>query len=116
MIMESLSDHGYSGVNDGTKVWHFLQGNKVTQLKAAVNLVEAQPEKYGNGFDATVSYLGQIFMKKGYNMQSVHVAKTKSQLAKPQEIPFTWKIKCKKYCKAVWNSMSSEQQMEVRKL
>ena len=44
-IMESLTDYGYSGMDDSTKVHHFLQGIKSPQLEAAVNVVCAQPEK-----------------------------------------------------------------------
>ena len=49
-------------------------------------------------------------------MQSVHFAKTRSQPAKPKAVPSMGKIECKKYPKAVWSSMSKEQQMQVRKL
>ena len=66
--MDNLANHGYSGINDGTKVYHFLQGIKCTELEGAVNVVQAQPEKYGKNFGTTVSYLGWMIMKKGYNM------------------------------------------------
>ena len=36
--------------------------------------------------------------------------------AKSKVAPFTGKLECKKYPKAVWNSMSREPQMQVRKL
>ena len=49
-------------------------------------------------------------------MQSVHVAKTGSQPVVSKMFAFTEKIKCKKYPKAVWNSMTKEQQMQVCKL
>ena len=49
--MESLTDYGYSGMDNGTKVSHFLQGIKSTELEAAVNAVWAQPEKYGSEFE-----------------------------------------------------------------
>ena len=41
-IMESLIDYGYSGMDNGTKVCHFLQGIKSTDLEAAVNVVQAK--------------------------------------------------------------------------
>ena len=53
-IMECLIDHGYGSINIGTKVCHFLQRMKDTELEAAVNIV-IQPEKYGKDFDVTVS-------------------------------------------------------------
>ena len=40
-IMESLVDHGYSGIDDGTKVYCFLQGIKITELEAVANVVLA---------------------------------------------------------------------------
>ena len=55
-IVESLTDYGYSCMDNGTKVCHFLQGIKGTELEAAVNVVPAQPEKYGTDFNATMSY------------------------------------------------------------
>ena len=42
--MESLVDHGYRDIDDGTKVCHFLQGIKSTELEAPVNVVQTQPE------------------------------------------------------------------------
>ena len=63
--MESLIDYGFSGMDNGTKFNHFLQGIKNNKLKAGVNVVWAQPEKYGTNFDATISYLDQKVMKKG---------------------------------------------------
>ena len=65
VIMESLPDYDYSGMDNGTNVHHFLQGIKSTELEAAVNVFWVQPEKYGMDFDATVPYLGQMDMKKG---------------------------------------------------
>ena len=38
-IMESLTDYDYSEMNNGTKVPHFLQGIKSTELEAADNVV-----------------------------------------------------------------------------
>ena len=75
-IMESLTDYGYSGMDNSTKVCHFLQGIKSTELETAVDVVWAQPGKYGMDFDATVSYLGQMVMKKSLVTQSVHFVKT----------------------------------------
>ena len=83
-VMESLSDSGCSGMDNGTQFHHFLQGIKSTELEAAVNIVQAQPEKYGTDFDITVSYLGKMVTKKGSPMQSVGVAKTGS-----------WPVRCK---------------------
>ena len=45
-IMEGLVDHGYIGIEDGTKVCHFLQEIRNTELEAVVNLVWVQPQKY----------------------------------------------------------------------
>ena len=52
--MESLCDYGYSGINNGTKVCHFLQGIKGDHLVAVINVVWAQPEKQGKDFVASV--------------------------------------------------------------
>ena len=46
----------------------FLQGIKNTELEAVVNVVWAQPEKYGKDFETTMFYHGQMVMKKGCNM------------------------------------------------
>ena len=94
--MESLIDHGYSGMNNGTRVHHIFQGIKSTELEAAVNVVWAQQSKYGKDFNATVSYLGHLVMKKGYCIKSVHIAKILSQPTKPKMVPFMGKIQCKK--------------------
>ena len=40
-IITSLADYGHSGIDGGTKVCHFLQGIKNTELEAAVNGVPA---------------------------------------------------------------------------
>ena len=110
-IMESLTDYGYSGMGNGTKVCHFLHSIKSSKLDAAVNVVWAHPDKYGTDFDATLSYLGQMVTKKGLTMQSVHIAKSRSQPVRPKVGAFMGKIECKKYLKTVWNSTMKEQQM-----
>ena len=69
--MESLTDYGYSGMDNGTKVLPFLQGIKSPELEESVNVVWAQPEKYGTDFDITISYLGQMITKKSLIVQSV---------------------------------------------
>ena len=53
--------------------------------------------------------------KKSLTMQSVHIAKTGIQPVRPKVMAFTRKIECKKYPKAVWNSMTKEQYMQVHK-
>ena len=114
--MENLTDYGCSLMDNGTKVHHFLQGIKSSELKAAVNVVWVQPEMYRMDFGATMFYLGQIITKKGLTMQSVYIAKTRSQSVRPKVAAFMWNIKCKKYPMAVWNSMTKEQQMQVCQL
>ena len=59
-IMESLTDYGYSVMDNGPKVHHFFQGIKSSKLEEVDNVIQAQPEKYGTDFDTTMSYLGQI--------------------------------------------------------
>ena len=109
-IMESLTDYGFSGMDNGTKVLHFLQGIMSSESEVTVIVVRAQPENYGTDFDAVVSYLGQMVMKKGLVMQSVLIASTRCQPVRPKVAAV------KKYPKAAWNSMTREQQMQVRKL
>ena len=67
--MKNLIDYGCSGMDNGTKVCHFFHGIKSTELEAVVNVVWAQPGKYGSDFDVTMSYLGQMVTKKGTSMQ-----------------------------------------------
>ena len=88
-------------MDNGTKVHPFLQCIKSLKLEAAVNIVWAQPEKYGTDFDATVSYLGQMIIKKSLIAQSVQIAKTRHQPVWPKVAAFMEKIECKKYPKAV---------------
>ena len=107
--MESITDYGYSKMDNGTKVCHFLPEIKSTGLKAGLNLVEAQPEKHGTDFDATVLCLSQMVMKKGTSMQSICIAKTGNQRVKPKLAAFAGKIECKKYPKEVWNFMKIQQ-------
>ena len=114
--MESLTDCGYSGIDNGTKACHFLQGIKSTELEAVVNIVQAQLEKYGTDFDATVPYLVQLVMEKSTSMQSVHIVRTRNQPVKRKVVAFMGIIECKNYPKAVWNSMTKEQQMHIKKL
>ena len=99
--MDSLTDYCYSGMVNGTKVCHFLQGIKIPELEAVVNVVCAQPEKYGMDFDAVVSYLGQKVTKTGLIMQSVRITNTGSHPGRPKVAYFVGKLKCIKYCKAV---------------
>ena len=82
--MESLTDYSYSGIDNHTKVCHFLQGIKSTEMEAAINVVRDQPENYGMDFDATVSYLGQMVMKKKPSIESVCIAKARSQMVRPK--------------------------------
>ena len=58
----------------------------------------------------------QKIMKKSIIMQSVHIARSGSQPVMPNVAVFMGKVECKKYPKAVWNSMTKEQQMQVQKL
>ena len=82
-------------------------------MEAVVNVVQAQPEKYCKYYDVMMSYMSKMVMKKGYNMQSLYFAKTGCKHAKPK---VTRKIECRNYPIAVWNSISQQQQMQVRKL
>ena len=97
--MESLPDYGCSGMDSGTKVHHFLKGIKSLELEEAVNIFHAQPEKYGTDFNATMSYLGQMVMKKILILQSVQITKTRSQPVKPKVVAFTEKIEFEKHPK-----------------
>ena len=63
-----------------------------------------------------MSYLGQMVTKKNLFVQSVHIAKTGSQPVRPKVMAFMGKIECKKYPKAVWNSITKVQQMQLHKL
>ena len=96
VIMESLVGYVFSRMEDGTKVHHFFLGIKSTEFGAAVNVFWSQQEEYGKHFDKTVSYLGQMVSKTGYTMQPIHIAKTRSQSAKPKVTAFMGKIECKK--------------------
>ena len=96
-----LHSKDYSRIDNGTQVCLFLQGIKSTELEKAVNVVRAQPEKYGTDFNATVSYMGQMVTKKDPSMQSIHIVRTKSQPVKAEVMAFTSKVGCKKYPKAV---------------
>ena len=60
-----------------------------------MNVVQAHPEKYGKDFNAIMSHLGQMLAKKDYNMQSNHIAKTRSQPVNTKVAAFTGKIRCK---------------------
>jgi hypothetical protein len=42
--LHKLTKHGYSGIDEGTKIRHFLEGIKDEKLKTAVELVRANPE------------------------------------------------------------------------
>ena len=94
--MRGVTDYGCSGMNNGIKVCHFIQAIRGHELEAPVNVVQAQPEKHGMDFDTTMSYLGQMLMKKSLVMQSIQAA-------------FMGKVECNKYTKAVWYSMTKEQ-------
>ena len=115
-IMENLTDYGYSGMENCTMVCHFLQGIKSPELEAAVNVVGAQPEKYGTDFDTVVSYLGKMVPEKRLIILLVQIATTRSQLVRPKVATFMEKVECKKYPKAVRKSINREQQMQFRKL
>ena len=92
----------------------FSRELRSTELEEAINIVWVQPEKYDKDFDFIVTYLGLMVTMKGYNIQSVHVKKAKSQPAKRKVASFMKKIECKKYSKTVLNSMSRELQMQIR--
>ena len=75
------------------KYFQWFLSIRSTEFEAAVTVVKAQPEKYGKDFHVTISYCGQMNMKKCYNIQSVHVAKARIQLAKPKVALFIRKIR-----------------------
>ena len=98
--MESLTDYGNSGMDNDTKVCHFLKDIMCTELESAVNVVWAQWEKHGTDFDAIVSYLSKMITTKGSSMQSVHIAKARSLPVKPKVVAFAGKIEYENYPKA----------------
>ena len=81
-IMESHTDSGYSGMDNGTKVCHFLQGIKRTEFEAVVNVVHAKPEKYGTDFDTTVFIFGAKWLQRKaclqFKLQELEVSKSQS--------------------------------------
>ena len=108
----------------GTTMLHSIKNNTlywraflIIVLNWKQGSMLAGPKKTAwQDFDVTVSYLHWMVMKKCYNIQSLCIAKTGSQSAKPNVVAFMGKLECKKYLKAVWNSVYKEQQMQVRKL
>ena len=106
--MESLKAHSCSGINNSTKVYHFLQAIRCTSLYPAVNVEGVQLEKYGRNFNVTMSSLGKIMTKKGNNVQSICNTKAENKPVKPKVMQFTWKIECKTYPITDWNSMYGE--------
>ena len=90
-----------------------MAAQKLVEDQGVDSSLQAQPEKYGKDFDATVSYLGQIVAKKSYSMQSVHITKTRNQSVKPKVAAFIRKIECKKYHKTLLNSMSNAAEKTV---
>ena len=64
----------------------------------------------------SMSYMGQMVMKIGLISQSVCITKNGSQPMWSKVVAFIWKVECKKYPKAVRNSKTREQEMQVRKL
>ena len=75
-------------------------------METAVNVAQVQVEKYGTGFDTTVSYLGQMVTKKGTSIKSGCFVKNMSQPVKLKVMAFMGKVGCKKYHKAVLNSIT----------
>ena len=51
-----------------------------------------------------VSYLVQMITKKGFHVQSVHIAMTGSQPAKPKMMLYMGKVEYEKYPNAMYNS------------
>ena len=86
--MKSLTDYGYSDMDNGTKVFHFLQGIKSPELEATENDVCIQPRRYGTDFDDTMSYLGQTVTEMGLIMQSVCIVKNGNKLVMPKVAAF----------------------------
>ena len=52
--MKTDSDYGYNGMDNCTKVCHFPNQIKSTEVEAVVNIVQVQPQKDGIDFDGTV--------------------------------------------------------------
>ena len=107
-MKDSLTDYSYSCMDNGTKVCHFLQGIKINELEAAVNVVGAQSERYGMDFDTAVFYLCQIIVP------SFHIAQVRNKQVRPKVVAFMGKVECKKYPQAVWISRTEEQHMQAR--
>ena len=61
------------------------------------NMTVTQPEKYGK----SSMQLSFLLVRWCFTMQSIDIAKTRIQLAKPKVAAFMVKIECKKYPRAV---------------
>lgn len=42
--LEALMDHGYNGIDEGTKICYFLNGIKTDKLKPDIELVHGNPD------------------------------------------------------------------------
>ena len=114
-IINSLTDHGYSGMDDGTKVHHFLQGIKSTEFNTAAHLS-------GPNQKSLVQILTQCVLSGPNNhkerpLNAIHPhCENQKSAGETKSDGLHGEVEWKKYHKAVCNSMTKEQQMQVRKL
>ena len=59
-ILKGLQEHGYHGMDEGTKVRILKKGIKAPFLEAPLAVVNSSDEKYGRDFHAVVAYLGPL--------------------------------------------------------
>ena len=85
-------------------------------MKAAVYVIQAQPEKYGADFDTTMSYLDQMVMKNGIFDSICLYCKNWNSAGKVSSGCHYREVEYKIYPKAVWNFMTKKQQMQITKL
>ena len=84
-MMETLN-HDYHCIDDG-KSSTFSKESRVSRWRQHSILFGHNQKWMANSF-TTLSYLGQMVTKKGYNMQYINIAKTRSQPLVPKVAAF----------------------------
>ena len=67
IILGSLMEYGYQGLDSGLKVQYLLNGIRCDKLSTAVMAVRAQLDKYEKDFDTVVAFLIQYIDKRAPN-------------------------------------------------
>ena len=120
ILLGNLMEHGFQGLDSGSKAWYLLSGTMCDKLSTAVAAARANPDKYKKDFDSVFAFLNQNIDKRATTPSLKVAFVTQTRPAKWQKTStshgtFKGMIELKKYSweKYDWMSVIQHQQLYV---